>query len=589
MTLAEWRPALGVAAALAVGVTVRLGFGSYGAANFDGDEATLDLIARHALSGEFPAYFYGQGYLGTLEAFLGAPFLLLDSGNPVLPRLGTLLWFVALLICHAAAVRRAWRVDGDGRAVAGDGWPAGVVAAFLVALPPWLVLPLTFRLMGYVAPLALGTAALLATRPWLIGLLLGLAVWCHPLALVFVVARGWSSFLGSDAWSATHRRLDRAAAALPVMSAALAVLVPLAAFSSGCQPAATFAPLGAAARWSILLVVAALAAFVVTSPPSRSLLASLRTASAGFVVGVAPVWMAWLVAGQPPSVPAQPSCVVTALARLPDLSGRILPLVIGLPDVAALPQMSPGQLALWLPTWLVTLAALALGLHTARRPLVALVAWRPLADRERMPAAYLLLLALPPLLVALSGIEIDHLSGGRYLMIAWLAYTGFLSLLAVRLWRSAPVLALLLGAIWLWQVPVGSLRGYAEAWHGRDPAAPHRSVQTLADFLETRGLDAGYADFWDSATIDFLARERLAITPYDDVPRYLPYWQRARAAPVTAFLMGPGKVQGTGLADLAAAIAADNGSAAVFAPLQRGTLIERAAVADWDVWLVRRP
>ncbi|MBI2414144.1 MAG: discoidin domain-containing protein [Deltaproteobacteria bacterium] len=39
----------------------------------DSDEAVIGLMGKHILEGrEFPAYFYGQGYMGSLEAFLAA-------------------------------------------------------------------------------------------------------------------------------------------------------------------------------------------------------------------------------------------------------------------------------------------------------------------------------------------------------------------------------------------------------------------------------------------------------------------------------------------------------------------------------------
>src|ERR1700737_1153672 len=39
----------------------------------DSDEATMGLMASHiAYQGGHPVFFYGQGYIGTLEAYLGA-------------------------------------------------------------------------------------------------------------------------------------------------------------------------------------------------------------------------------------------------------------------------------------------------------------------------------------------------------------------------------------------------------------------------------------------------------------------------------------------------------------------------------------
>ena len=47
----------------------------------DSDEAIWALMARHVLDGEFPAYFWGQGYGGTIEVYLGAPLMWAFNGG----------------------------------------------------------------------------------------------------------------------------------------------------------------------------------------------------------------------------------------------------------------------------------------------------------------------------------------------------------------------------------------------------------------------------------------------------------------------------------------------------------------------------
>src|SRR2546427_8426157 len=46
----------------------------------DGDEAMVGIQAEHILRGEHPLYFYGQAYMGSLEAYLMA--LLFLIGGP---------------------------------------------------------------------------------------------------------------------------------------------------------------------------------------------------------------------------------------------------------------------------------------------------------------------------------------------------------------------------------------------------------------------------------------------------------------------------------------------------------------------------
>ena len=37
---------------------------------FNSDEAVVGLMAKHILDGEYPIFFYGQSYMGSLDAFL---------------------------------------------------------------------------------------------------------------------------------------------------------------------------------------------------------------------------------------------------------------------------------------------------------------------------------------------------------------------------------------------------------------------------------------------------------------------------------------------------------------------------------------
>ena len=49
---------------------VRAGVLIAGVVPFNADEAVVGLMARHILQGERPIFFYGQAYMGSLDAFL---------------------------------------------------------------------------------------------------------------------------------------------------------------------------------------------------------------------------------------------------------------------------------------------------------------------------------------------------------------------------------------------------------------------------------------------------------------------------------------------------------------------------------------
>jgi hypothetical protein len=63
------------------------------------DEGTMGLMAMHILNnGEHPIFFYGQNYMGTLEAYLGSAFFYLFGISVFSLRLGSVLFFVLFLI-----------------------------------------------------------------------------------------------------------------------------------------------------------------------------------------------------------------------------------------------------------------------------------------------------------------------------------------------------------------------------------------------------------------------------------------------------------------------------------------------------------
>ena len=69
------RGALVVLALILLAVALRILLVSLGWPPTNSDEATMGLMARHiAYNGEHPVFFYGQNYMGAIEAYLGAMF-----------------------------------------------------------------------------------------------------------------------------------------------------------------------------------------------------------------------------------------------------------------------------------------------------------------------------------------------------------------------------------------------------------------------------------------------------------------------------------------------------------------------------------
>jgi len=152
---------------------------------FNADEAVVALMARHILQGERPLFFYGQAYMGSLDAFLVATGFAL---------LGPQVWVVraveALLFTGTITVWYFFCAEAfDSPAVAR-------AAALLLAVPPVLVtLYTTVSIGGYGEALLLGGLSMLFAlqilhgKPhparWLgLGLVIGIGFWSFPLSLV---------------------------------------------------------------------------------------------------------------------------------------------------------------------------------------------------------------------------------------------------------------------------------------------------------------------------------------------------------------------------------------------------------------------
>src|SRR3989440_8894453 len=169
----------------------------------DGDEAMVGIQAEHILRGEHPYYYYGQPYMGSLEAYLMAilfaiagPSVWMLRAEPILLSLGVvwLTWKLAGILADAAQLppfaRQMFKT----------------VAALFAALPPLYDTVLQLRTLGgyietFVLMLCLLIAAFQLIRRWQakaankelalrwagIGFIVGLGYWVNPLIVIAVM------------------------------------------------------------------------------------------------------------------------------------------------------------------------------------------------------------------------------------------------------------------------------------------------------------------------------------------------------------------------------------------------------------------
>ena len=180
---------------LALGVRVWLVIHTHGF--MDADEALLGVQAQHILQGERPIYYYGQPYMGSLEAYLVAIVFALAGSSlwtlRIVPMILSLV-VVWLTWCLAGAL-----ADGAKLSLATRRWFM-TVAALLASLPPLYNVVMELRTWGghieiYILMLLLLYSVLRLTQRWdagasrweiavrwaVIGFIVGLGIWIYPL------------------------------------------------------------------------------------------------------------------------------------------------------------------------------------------------------------------------------------------------------------------------------------------------------------------------------------------------------------------------------------------------------------------------
>ncbi|HEY9087090.1 MAG TPA: glycosyltransferase family 39 protein [Anaerolineaceae bacterium] len=190
---------------------------------FNSDEAIVALMARHILQGERPVFFYGQAYMGALDAWLVAGGFLIFGQQVWVIRLVQTLLYLGVV----ATTFRLGEVIFQSRRV-------GFVAGLLLAVPAVnTTVYTTVSLGGYGEALLLGNLMLLlslnisqgkrqAGRFMAWGVLAGLGLWANGLTLVFSAPAGllilWS--LWRDRQPAARRWAALALIALGVLTGA---------------------------------------------------------------------------------------------------------------------------------------------------------------------------------------------------------------------------------------------------------------------------------------------------------------------------------------------------------------------------------
>ncbi len=184
--------AIGIAATWKI---ILLNLGSF---PFNADEAIVALMARHILRGELPIFFYGQAYMGSLDAFLVAVFFKLFGEQVQAIR------YVQIILYCGVLLTTFWLTILVFRSRL-----AALIATSLLAIPTVnMTVYTTVSLGGYGEALLIGNLILCiglwitSSRKnsfsnsrkliWIFvwGILAGLGFWTNGLTLVFTIPMG---------------------------------------------------------------------------------------------------------------------------------------------------------------------------------------------------------------------------------------------------------------------------------------------------------------------------------------------------------------------------------------------------------------
>jgi hypothetical protein len=147
--LEERRYVLSLAAAIAVGVAIRVWLAFAAEGKSWSDSAIIALMAMHELRGKFYPFYWGQSYMGSLESLGVAPFFALFGVSDVTLSMGLLPWYVLFAVALYLVTRRC------------GGPLAGVIAVWLLAFaPPYVQYQQIMPRGDYPETLAFGTTLL---------------------------------------------------------------------------------------------------------------------------------------------------------------------------------------------------------------------------------------------------------------------------------------------------------------------------------------------------------------------------------------------------------------------------------------------
>jgi 4-amino-4-deoxy-L-arabinose transferase-like glycosyltransferase len=179
---------LPLSAALALSFALKGTLVAMGVVDFTSDEGVVSLMARHITQGQWPVFYYGEAYVGSLGATIIAAAFVLVGESVATVRIVQMVLYAGCILCTCLLARRIY----DQK--------AAFATALMMALPPVMItLYTTVAIGAYGEILFLGAFLLWAGHRlvhecadkwiwWLVwGAVAGLGFWSLGLIVVYVM------------------------------------------------------------------------------------------------------------------------------------------------------------------------------------------------------------------------------------------------------------------------------------------------------------------------------------------------------------------------------------------------------------------
>jgi hypothetical protein len=507
--------------------------------DFESDEAIVGLMAKHILEGNLPVFFYGQFYMGSLEALVAAAyFWLLNDINGLILRFSPITFYLAFLV-----VSYLWLETWHNR-------PTAIWGTLFLAIPPAAPTKWTYVARGgFPEILFLGTLLFLLfqrslTTGWThfrlfgVGFVAGLALWTNPLAVLYLATTALIWILGSKWWQTWRIRF----LSLPLLTwivIGLALLLAVMFAQSMLQLTVD------AIYIQRLLVGSVLVAWVAS-------LTVLRWAGQLQLISVAPhqhpetkaLWLGLgVVLGMAPMIyfffnPGTATggrdsfnfpiwSQIPALLRL--LFSEIFPALIGL----------RGHPIGSMPGWTLFLKMIAAATFAVvvlffcsryRQALLDVLLLRSITPRSEH---YLLVLGGLTIGFGLINGNIADFEHMRYFVPLIFVIGAVIGIAFAHLHQYRPVAALML-AVLLW--------GYygLTQWYYYKSLPNGLPEQQVVEYLLRHDIKGGYAYTRHAYNITFLSQEQVIASPYASRNRYEPYSHYVESLPKRVYILPEG-------------------------------------------------